>query len=81
MVSAAIAVAQGRTRVADMKRALESSTPHQLLFPIVPPHGLYLIKVTYKEEDLLVNRPTRLIRQEYSTLVNLLDQHRLLLKN
>lgn len=82
MVSAAIGVAQGRCRVADVQRALESPTPIQLKLPalVVPAHGLYLIKVTYRKEDLLVNR-TNLVHQEHLTLAGLLDQYKLSLKN
>lgn len=79
MVSAAIAVAQGKCTVANVRRALESSKPIPVTYRIVPSHGLYLAKVTYQEEHLLINRKT-LVAPEHATLVNLLDQYKLSLK-
>ncbi|XP_034247762.1 tRNA pseudouridine synthase-like 1 [Thrips palmi] len=80
MVAAAIAVGLGRLSVADVRRSLELSTPIPLSRPVAPAYGLYLAKVTYKKEDLLVNRTTY-VNQEYKKLVNLLDEYKLSLKN
>ena len=79
MVSASLAVAQGKLTVADVQSMLDSPAPSTgLNYRLVPAHGLYLIKVAYDDADLAVDR-TKIVSSEYMELLHVIEQQKLAL--
>lgn len=82
MVSAALGVAQGKCTVADVRRFLHSPPPSPPHLHVVPAHGLYLMKVTYDEMFLAIDRKRyNTGSEEHVQLLHMLDQYKFSLEN
>lgn len=82
MIGALVAVGQGKFSCNGLQRMLdlEVRSDEWIMSIIAPACGLYLMKVTYNEDDLAVNRKQKQCIQEYSNLMFLLKQRELCLK-
>jgi tRNA pseudouridine38-40 synthase len=55
MVGTLVAVGQGKMSPDDIPKLLEARD-RLLLPPLAPPHGLFLVDVTYNEEDMIISQ-------------------------